>query len=40
MPQRIPNGIAVVRAVILVTVMGTVVWYLVWKLAAHFWARH
>ncbi len=32
------NGIAIIRAVVLVAFSGAVLWYLLWKLAALLWA--
>jgi hypothetical protein len=39
MPPKAPEGIAVVRAVILITVCGTAIWYFLWRLAEYVWAK-
>lgn len=38
-PPKVPDGISVVRAVILVTVGGTAIWYFLWKVALYVWTR-
>jgi hypothetical protein len=39
MPPKFPQGIAVVRAVILITVCGTAIWYILWRIAMYVWVR-